>query len=122
MPSFGTLKADTLTHSTAGSVPTNFVVNGSAKAYANNDSVSSNLKSLNVASFTDAGTGLPEFNFTSAMSDANSVIVACADTGGAHVRLNDAQTTTAKYRVQLVNLSDSVADADSYTAVLGDLA
>ena len=32
MPSFGTLKADTLTHSTAGSLATNFVVNGSAKA------------------------------------------------------------------------------------------
>ena len=28
---FGTLKADTLTHSTAGSLATNFVVNGSAK-------------------------------------------------------------------------------------------
>ena len=26
MPSFGTLKADTLTHSTAGSLATNFVV------------------------------------------------------------------------------------------------
>ena len=31
MPSFGTLKADTLTHSTAGSLATNYVVNGSAK-------------------------------------------------------------------------------------------
>ena len=31
MPSFGTLKADTLTHSTAGSLDTNYVVNGSAK-------------------------------------------------------------------------------------------
>ena len=34
MPSFGTLKADTLTHSTAGSLATNYVVNGSAKAWA----------------------------------------------------------------------------------------
>ncbi len=31
MPSFGTLKADTLTHSTAGSLATNYVVNGAAK-------------------------------------------------------------------------------------------
>jgi hypothetical protein len=104
------------------SVAVSTVFDGTAKAYANNDSVSSNLKSFNVASFTDAGTGLPEFNFTSAMSDANSVVVACADTGGAHVRVNDTQTTTAKYRVQLLNLSDTVADADSYTAILGDLA
>ena len=35
MPSFGTLKADTLTHSTAGSLATNYVVNGSAKAWVN---------------------------------------------------------------------------------------
>ncbi|BCV06953.1 MAG: hypothetical protein CM15mV148_070 [uncultured marine virus] len=30
---FGTLKADTLTHSTAGSLATNYVVEGSAKAW-----------------------------------------------------------------------------------------
>ena len=35
MASFGTLKADTLTHSTAGSLATNFVVEGSAKAWLN---------------------------------------------------------------------------------------
>ena len=34
MPSFGTLKADTLTHSTAGSLATNYVVNGSAKVFS----------------------------------------------------------------------------------------
>jgi hypothetical protein len=31
----GTIIADTLTHSTAGSVTTDYVVNGSAKAWAN---------------------------------------------------------------------------------------
>ena len=35
MPSFGTLKADTLTHSTAGSLATNFVVEGSGKQWVN---------------------------------------------------------------------------------------
>ena len=33
MPSFGTLKADTLTHSTAGSLATNFVVEWRNKAW-----------------------------------------------------------------------------------------
>ena len=37
MPSFGTLKADTLTHSTAGSVATNYVVNSSAKQWRKYD-------------------------------------------------------------------------------------
>ena len=35
---FGEIKADTLTHSTAGSVDTNYVVNGSTKVWATWDS------------------------------------------------------------------------------------
>ena len=55
MPSFGTLKADTLTHSTAGSLATNFVVNGSAKAWVNfnGESTLSVRDSLNIGSVTD---------------------------------------------------------------------
>ena len=40
---FGTLKADTLTHSTAGSLATNFVVNGSAKAWAETNSAGTSI-------------------------------------------------------------------------------
>ena len=58
MPSFGTLKADTLTHSTAGSLDTNYVVNGSAKQWVNYDAVDQAIKgSLNQSSLTDHGTG-----------------------------------------------------------------
>ena len=51
----GKIKADTLEHSTSGSVNTKFVVEGSAKAWASNtnttgDTISNNL---NVSSLTD---------------------------------------------------------------------
>ena len=73
MPSFGTLKADTLTHSTAGSLATNFVVNGSAKAwigwvYSSGDIVISD--SFNISGSTDTGTGDAQFSLTNAMESA----------------------------------------------------
>ena len=68
---FGTLKADTLTHSTAGSLATNFVVNGSAKAWVNFDGDASGIAirdSLNVSGNTDNGTGDYTITFSNAMS------------------------------------------------------
>ena len=71
MPSFGTLKADTLTHSTAGSVDTNFVVNGSAKVWVHFTGVSSTAirDSLNASSLTDLATGSTRATFTNAMGN-----------------------------------------------------
>ena len=67
----GKIKADTLEHSTAGSLDTKFVVNGSAKAFSviNLNSGNTIRKSLNLASITDIGTGTVESNFTNAFSD-----------------------------------------------------
>ena len=54
------------------SVGTGYVVNGSAKAWVNWNTITSHsvYKSLNVASITDLGVGGTEVNFTSAM-DSN---------------------------------------------------
>jgi hypothetical protein len=56
----GKIKADTLEHSTAGSLDTKFVVNGSAKAWADvNASATYSIRnSLNISSVSDLGTGL----------------------------------------------------------------
>ena len=70
----GTIVADTLTHSTAGSITTNYVVNGSAKAWVNFTQVSTQTVrgSLNISSITDAGTGRTyPISFSSSMSDSN---------------------------------------------------
>ena len=72
MPSFGTLKADTLTHSNAGSVDTTYPISGSAKVYLNFNGSSNAIRdSLNVASVTDVSTGIYQTNFTSSFSSAD---------------------------------------------------
>ena len=68
---FGTLKADTLTHSTAGSLATNFVVDGVAKSHVVHDASGTVKKSLNISSVTDSGTGDFRPVFTTVMSDTN---------------------------------------------------
>ena len=69
----GKIKADTLEHSTAGTVDTQFVVNGSAKSWCNfnGESTIAIRDSLNVTSLTDDGTGDYRTNFSSSMSNAN---------------------------------------------------
>ena len=75
MPSFGILKADTLTHSTAGSLATNYVVNGSAKSWANftGSGTVSARDSLNISSFTDNAVGDYTTTFSSAMNNSDYV-------------------------------------------------
>jgi hypothetical protein len=70
---FGTLKADTLTHSTAGSLATNFVVQGSAKAFCH-FSTDTTQSSFNVSSTVDAGTGQYKSTYTNSMSDAEQCV------------------------------------------------
>tara|TARA_R100000353_G_scaffold154218_1_gene112895 strand:+ start:224 stop:637 length:414 start_codon:yes stop_codon:yes gene_type:complete len=72
MPSFGTLKADTLTHSTAGSVTTDNVVEGVGKVRSNFDGTTSGITprdSFNVSSVGDTNTGTYTINHTNAFSN-----------------------------------------------------
>lgn len=67
----GKIVADTLEHSTAGSIATNYVVNGSAKAWANIDgSITNNsvYDSLNVSSVADVSNGVKTITFVSAFN------------------------------------------------------
>ena len=69
----GKIKADTLEHSTAGSLDTQYVVNGSAKSWSavNGSGTIAILDSFNTASISDIGTGVHQVNYTSAMSNSN---------------------------------------------------
>ena len=71
--SFGTIKADTLTHSTAGSLATNYVVEGSNKMWCNfqGTGTAAIRDSFNTSSITDNGTGDYRFTFTNAMNNVN---------------------------------------------------
>jgi hypothetical protein len=69
----GKIIADTLEHSTAGSIATNYVVNGVAKTWVYYDQSSgtgSIQDSLNVSSADDDGTGKQGINFTNSMGNA----------------------------------------------------
>ena len=69
----GKIIADQLEHSTAGSVDTQFVVNGSAKAWTEFDGEStiSINESFNTSSLTDNGTGRYQANLTNAFTNSN---------------------------------------------------
>ena len=126
---FGTLKADTLTHSTAGSLATNFVVNGSAKMQASaNTSGSSRTGSLNLSSVSDTATGKATFNLTSAMSDGSYNIVAgvqhssASGTGAYFVQCVYDDSTSSATQVWVYQ-NGSLADPTFYgVANFGDLA
>ena len=76
----GKIKADTLEHSTAGSLDTSYVVNGSAKAWFNFDQDAPAVdNSFNVASVTDTGTGIFDPQWNNNFADVN---YACAGMGG----------------------------------------
>jgi len=68
----GKIIADTLEHSTAGSVTTDYVVNGSAKAWMLFNEATATLTSgLNISSASDLGTGHFQHSFTNSFSTAN---------------------------------------------------
>ena len=79
----GTIIADTLTHSTAGSVTTDYVVNGSAKSWSKVNQVGSQsiLDSFNVASITDNGVCVTIITFVNSMSNENYSISGSTDYG-----------------------------------------
>jgi len=124
---FGILKADTLTHSTAGSLATNFVVSGSAKATCNmtpsGDSTAA--ASLNVSSVADGGTGVNTVNLTSAFSAAKAAVPTgiCHDeTNNRVVSYDDTSASALPSRTTKCDDGNS-SDSFDYTLVAhGDLA
>jgi len=69
----GKIVADTLEHSTAGSIATNYVVEGSAKAWMqlNGTGTIAIQGSFNTSSATDNTTGDYQQNYTNALSNDN---------------------------------------------------
>jgi len=94
----GKIIADTLEHSTAGSLDTSYVVNGSAKVWANT-SASAITDSLNASSFTDNSTGNHTVGISSAMGNTTYGITGFARADGsntAYVYILTANATDTK--------------------------
>ena len=117
----GKIVADTLEHSTAGSLSTQYVVEGSAKAWVLGSTAAALTKSVNIASGTDNGTGDYTYAFTNSMDSANFVVgnsIAQSNTGSSH---NDSRTSS-NYRVSYTDAAFGRADRVNNSSVHGDLA
>ena len=129
MPSFGTIKADTLTHSTAGSLATNFVVEGSAKSWVLYNQASPEvLDSLNNSSMTDSSTGFFDMNLTNAMGSTNYVCHFNATVVNSHVGqaldVRNAASDTNASRIEVFYAENNSAQDSTRNnlSLLGDLA
>lgn len=127
----GKIVADQLEHSTAGSIATNFVVEGSCKSWINvkgTGTAGSNMirDSLNISSDTDNGTGSYTFAFSSNMNNGN--YAASSGVGGSTDagNFNPAgicNRTTSNYEMDIENASSGQTDPGIGDAtIFGDLA
>ena len=123
----GTIAFDTLSTSgqitgTARSLDTDYVVNGSAKAWALSASGASPLDSLNISNVTDNSTGNYDFTISSAMASVNFTVSGMA-TGLNKVNgTNRSSNTTTNIHVEVRNQAETLVDNDAQPALLGELA
>jgi hypothetical protein len=122
----GKIIADTLEHSTAGSVDTQYVVNGSAKSWSHSGLDDNVIEdSLNTSALSDEGTGLANYSFVSSFNSANHVDVGMIGSNAAHVFYNGANAKAAGSTgtIRLYDTSNGHADANTINILShGDLA
>jgi hypothetical protein len=115
-----TLEVSNLNDGTT-TVATTFVTNGSLKSFVFGNSAASPLKSLNVSSGVDNGTGNYTYNFTSAMDSDDFTNGTSANTGSDRSVTSTTKTTTS-YILESFNTSGSNVDSSHSSNVAGDLA
>ena len=127
----GKIIADTLEHSTAGSVTTDYVVGGSLKSWSNFNGQNTPVvrDSLNMSSLTDDASGRFRINNTSNFSNANYSITGgtgyyTSGTDGANMSLSNAAAnmSTSLYGVETDTDSTDTDHTLSCTQAAGDLA
>jgi len=123
----GKIIADTQEHSTAGSIATNYVVNGSAKAKVSYNGSSSTIRSsFNTSSVSDVATGRYYWANTNAFTDTNTGILSGATHRTGVQSLSGisgrVQATTTQWDLNTVNNAASSADAELGALGTGDLA
>ena len=130
----GKIIADQIEHSTAGSLDTSYVVQGSAKAWVNFNGTGTiaSRNSLNLSSLLDNGIGEYTINYVSAWSAVNYAFTGCSGqtaagsrtTGGITFDDFSASVTTISHRILSRKKDDAVNHdcANQHCHVLGDLA
>ena len=122
----GKIKADTLEHSTAGSLDTSYVVNGSAKAWVslNGTGTIAVLDSLNTSSITDTGTGNYTCTWASSYAAVDYMCLTCGTFMGSDSRIGALGTILVSSASTSFSNSSFIAQDPSLCGVLshGDLA
>ena len=120
----GKIKADTLEHSTAGSLDTQYVVNGSAKAWGITTSSAVITASLNLASGTDHGTGDFSYGLTNSFSSANYAVTAISrgTSAGRMCTSNTARNGASTIALEIESHGGITQDTDQELNAHGDLA
>ena len=110
------------------SVPTGYVVNGSAKVWSNTSQAATYAirDSLNLSSVNDNGTGSTTFNFTSAFNSANHAVsgMASNDNNNLANAENDTTQTASLVRCESYDVGGNYNQDSLWTTmcVHGDLA
>jgi len=110
------------------SIATSFVAGGSAKAWQNLNGSSFGLRdSFNTASSTDNGTGDYSHTMTSAMSDANYVVLVASRNEGTNTNTANnihqgTAPTTSLFRFQHIENGSATDAVFLSSSVNGDLA
>jgi hypothetical protein len=121
----GTIVADTLTHSTAGSLDTSYVVNGSAKAWVNFDGTGTiaTRDSLSVSGLVDNGTGNYTVNITNALSNDDYASVASGNNAlSLQYPFQARNSSSSACQIGSYNLSSFADMANVHLILHGDLA
>ena len=121
----GKIIADQIEHSTAGSLDTSYVVNGSAKAWIHflGDAATVGvLDGLNHASISDLGSGRYSVSFTNSFNNATYASNVTGSTQ--RIGTNDTDShATSGITYEIVNESGTFTDCKQGQAVVhGDLA
>ena len=124
----GKIVADTLEHSTAGSIATNYVVDGSAKAWVNFNGTGTIAArdSLNLSGLTDVGTARYTITVSSAFGNSDYMAAGMSqDTSvGDFLSIDSANapTATAFTFYNFISSSSAADTARVFVAFHGDLA
>lgn len=123
----GKIIADTLEHSTAGSIATNYVVEGSAKVWLSlTMTTATNNDSLNVGSVTDVSAGKFDINMSAAFANSNYAIMSgAADNQASNLDFGEITgvVSTSTFRhTHRENNANADTQYGSFSSAFGDLA
>jgi hypothetical protein len=127
----GKIVADTLEHSTAGSLTTDYVVNGSSKVWHhyNQSGTLATVDSFNVSSATDSGVGITRTSYTNSLANVGYAVAGSHNTPSGNTASwasgfdNSGDLTTGQVTCSIFNSTSGRVDASKAMMMIqGDLA